>query len=493
MSDIILDINAGRERGTPQPLDETPFRIALLGDFSGRESRGITEVGATLAARRTWRVDRDDLDEALEEMAPSVQLRLEPDGPPLRLRFAALEDFHPDRLFERLPVFQALRDLRRRLSDPATFHAAARELSGESPPPAPRRPPSGGSLLADILDQASPPDAAEALAEAGGDLHAFIQRVLRPHLVPNPDPRQGELVAQVDAAASATLRAILHATEFQALEALWRAADLLVRRVETSPDLQVHLIDLSEPELIAALPLGGDPTTSPLYQLLARHSGTAPWALLAGAYRFGAAPADIDRLAQLAAIGHLLGAPWIGAADPRLAGAPDVAALAEPAAWQAAPDPRWEAFRSLSLARSVGLVLPGFLLRLPYGRAFEECEQVRFEEHEKDAGLAAYLWGPPAFAVALILGRAFAEAGWRLTEEIDPEIGGLPFVVIGPPADHRTIPVGQVLLTVTAADRLMDRGLMPLATMKDSDRVRLVRLQSLANPLAALAGRWSNG
>jgi hypothetical protein len=46
---------------------------------------------------------------------------------------------------------------------------------------------------------------------------------------------------------------------------------------------------------------------------------------------------------------------------------------------------------------------------------------------------------------------------------------------------------------VTAADRLMDRGLMPLATMKDSDRVRLVRLQSLANPLAALAGRWSNG
>jgi hypothetical protein len=34
---------------------------------------------------------------------------------------------------------------------------------------------------------------------------------------------------------------------------------------------------------------------------------------------------------------------------------------------------------------------------------------------------------------------------------------------------------------------------MPLASMKDSDAVRLVRFQSVAEPVRALAGRWDEG
>jgi type VI secretion system protein ImpC len=37
---------------------------------------------------------------------------------------------------------------------------------------------------------------------------------------------------------------------------------------------------------------------------------------------------------------------------------------------------------------------------------------------------------------------------------------------------------------------LLDRGFMPLATMKGTDRVRLVRFQSVAKPAKALAGKW---
>src|SRR6266850_3200791 len=121
MSDIILDVTAGRERGDAQPLDQTPFRIALLGDWSGRQNRGAVETGTALAGRRSWRMDRDDLDEVMSEMAPALSLRLEPDAPPLGLRFNALDDFHPDRLFDRLPLFRAMRALRDRLKDPATF------------------------------------------------------------------------------------------------------------------------------------------------------------------------------------------------------------------------------------------------------------------------------------------------------------------------------------------------------------------------------------
>ncbi len=487
MSDIILDINAGRDRGAAVPLDDTPFRIALLGDFSGRASRGVIEPGNAIAQRSAWRVDRDDLDVVMAELAPALRLRLEPDGSGLTVQFRSLDDFHPDRMFERLPVFQALRDLRQRLSNPATFKAAAAELSGEAPSRGRSRQPSGGSVLGDILDEASPPSAEEAMAEAEGDLHAFIQRVLKPHLVPNPDPRQAELVAQVEAAASATLRAILHAPEFRALEGLWRATDMLVRQVETGADLKILLIDLSEPELHSALPSGGDPAASPLARLLARHADPVPWSLVVGAYSFGGGPADVERLAQLSAIGMALKAPWISGATPGLVGVgPDPAELST---WTTPGQP-WQLFRGTSLARSVGLVWPRFLTRLPYGRGLEECERLKFEELAPGDPTDWLPWGNPAILVALILGRSFADHGWSLMRGLEPEISGLPFGVLGRGEAARTVGPGEGPLTIRAADALLERGVMPLAPLKDTDRVRLIRLQSAAHPVAALLGRW---
>ena len=490
MSDFTLDITAGRDRSTPEPLDETPFRIALLGDWTGRGSRGVVEPGARISVRQPHRVDRDDLDEILSDLAPMVALRLEPTGEPLVIRFATLDDFHPDQLYARLPIFQALRDLRARLNDAREFPAAAREMAGEAPP-APVRAPAGG-LLDSILDDAAPLDTNEALAASGGDLHRFLQQVLKPHLVARADPRQAELVAQVDAAASATMRAILHHPAVQSLEALWRGADLLVRRVDTSTDLRIELIDLTEAELHASLTPGGDPATSPLFQLLSRQSQSAPWALLAGGYRLGGDPTDVERLAQLAAIGHLLRAPWIGEAHPRLVGVTSLAAQPDAADWHPVADPAWDLVRSSPLARSVGLALPRFLLRLPYGAEFDTSESFAFEELEKDPPHEAYLWGPAAFAVALILGRAFADAGgWSLLGSVDPEVGGLPHLVRGRGANAVALPCAEVLMTERGGARLLDRGLMPLASLKDQDRIRLLRLQSVAHPVAALAGRWS--
>ncbi len=472
----------------PVPLQQTPFRIALVGDFTGRASRNDHEVGSALAARAVRRVDRDDLGEVMRQMAPTLKVRLSSEEAPILLRFTSLDEFHPDHLFQELPIFRALRDVRRELSDPATYAAAARALTGEAP--SPTRAPSGGGLLNEILDDASPLDADAALRESGGDLHAFLERMVRPHLVPRADPQQAELVALVDAAISTTMRAILHAPAFQALEAVWRGVDLLVRRLETSGELQIHLIDLSDAELAAALPPDGDPMVSPLRRLLSRAADDTPWAIVAGAFRFGSGEADAERLAQLGAIGHSLGAAFVSEARPELVGALDVLSLGDHAIWKPSPDPSWEAFRTLPLARWVGLVAPGFLLRAPYGRDFEACELFVFEEHEGAVPSGECLWGPPAFVVALLLGRAFAEVGWRFAERLHPVVGGLPWVMAGAPPDDGLLPVGQVLLSEAAADRMIARGVMPLATLKETDSVRLVRLQSVALPSAPLSGRW---
>src|SRR5438105_3156920 len=112
-----LTAGGATDPGTPDA--NTPFRILILGDFSGREAAG--------AARRPWkplRIDRDNFEQAPAKLG--VELRVPADGaggPQLTIRIAELDDFHPDRLFRRVEVFRALRELRGRLADPKTFAA----------------------------------------------------------------------------------------------------------------------------------------------------------------------------------------------------------------------------------------------------------------------------------------------------------------------------------------------------------------------------------
>ena len=99
---VNLDVSVGRDRSSRKPEPETPFRIAILGDFSGRANRGCCETGGKLAKRRSILVDRDNFDDVLAKLGPAISLPL--DGASLALQFAELDDFHPDRIFERAGV-----------------------------------------------------------------------------------------------------------------------------------------------------------------------------------------------------------------------------------------------------------------------------------------------------------------------------------------------------------------------------------------------------
>src|SRR5262245_33038074 len=79
------------------PKSDTPFRIAILGDFSGLANRGEAEPG-DLAGRKLHRVDRENLDSVLAALGAKLRLPLD-DGEEVELRFASLDDFHPDQVF----------------------------------------------------------------------------------------------------------------------------------------------------------------------------------------------------------------------------------------------------------------------------------------------------------------------------------------------------------------------------------------------------------
>jgi len=504
-----LDVSLGKG-GEARPLDDTPFRLAIMGDFSGRASRGQLGNSAEIAGRKSIRVDRDDLDDAIRELAPALHLALAgPDQPKVAVRFAGIDDFHPDQIVEKVPLFREMHSLRKRLADPRTFAEAAASLSrnpGQVPAGPPTRRPAdsdaeefrihhpsdGGSLLDAILGE-SAPDPESPLAESGGDLHAFIQKMIRPHLVPRPDPRQADLLAEVDAALSAAMRSLLHHPDFLALEALWRGVDFLVRRIDTSSELQIHLIDLSAAELRLDLTTSRTPGASGLGLLLEEQSAKSvesvdhPWSLFIGAYTFGPDDEDLSQLAKLAAIGHALRAPWISAAAPSLVGAPLLTESTDPSEWNAAPAPYWGALRHSADAPWLGLALPRWLVRLPYGRATEACERFPFEEWNNDSSHTDYCWGNPALLVGLLHAQAFADRGWSMAEDIGVEVDGLPLHL---KSRDESTPVAEVQLPVKAADRIQGWGVMALASLKDQEAARFGRLQSIADPPTKLAGRW---
>src|SRR5882724_80926 len=148
-----VEIETG-ERSQPveRPDSETPFRIAVLGDFSGRENRAVLD--ARLMGRKPVLVDRDNFENVMARLAPELLLPLGgPGGPRIPVRFRELDDFHPDHLYESLKIFQTLRETRERLNDRATFDAAAAEVrswSGAAQSPAPASAPAPGSGMSGL-------------------------------------------------------------------------------------------------------------------------------------------------------------------------------------------------------------------------------------------------------------------------------------------------------------------------------------------------------
>lgn len=493
------------------PVEERPFSIAVVGDFSGRRSRAAHRSASEDPGAEAVLVDRDCLDEVMARLAPEVSLDVDDGGPPRRIRFRDLDDFHPDQLFARLPLFQELRGLRARIADSATFADAAAEIRNSSaadaapagvtaeadpavvtasaPPP----PPDPAGFLDRIVAATASADASVAEVEAPGsdvDFRGLVHRLVAPYLEAEADPRQAELVAEVDVAITGQMRAILHHPDFQAMEALWRMLDLVVRQVETGVLLRVYLLDLTREELAADLRQASGSET-PLRALLRQgpeDGSRGPWSLFAGAYAFESNEGDMELLGALAGLAAGAGAPWISAAHPSVPGASSLAALQEPGDWQP-PGSAWDEFRRGTHASWIGLALPRILVRLPYGVESDPIDTFRFEEIE-DSESPTLLWGNAALACALFLGRSFAAAGWAMDPRGTHELDGLPQLILRGGGDARLQPCAETSLPEGAVERLLDAGVMPFLAARDKSTVRLPRFQSVAYPLSRLAGPW---
>jgi pilus assembly protein FimV len=476
-----------------EALERPQFKIALFGDFSGRSSRGLVEIGAALAARRAIALDVDTVEDVIEGFATTLVLPIGPDGKGIAVKLNELDDLHPDELVDNLELFDALKGLRQRLANASTAASAVREMQGwgesfKSPARATHSRSGASSIPANkkLSDfQMLIGDSAGALSQPS-PIDDLIGQIIGPHVVPGPNPEAAALKANVDEAMSSAMRLVLHHPDFQALEAQWRSLDLIARRVETDVKLQITLYDISAEEIATDIAQSEDLAQTGLFKLLnapLEEEGGVGYSALFGMYTFEETPPHAELLARVAQIAAHVQAPFFTAMAPGFMGVElkDRHPLTAEA---------WDKLRGIPEAAYLGLVSPRFMLRRPYGKKSEPIDAFEFEEFTEQEGLKSLLWANPIVLVMILLAQEWKDGGKRMTLGNVMSLDDVPFHYVKDKyGDQVALPCTERNLTESKVQMVVGRGFMPVVSIRGRDVIRLASFQSVAG--AEIMGPWT--
>jgi len=292
------------------------------------------------------------------------------------------------------------------------------------------------------------------------------------------------------------LNEILHHPEFQRMEGAWRGLAYLVNHTEVDETLKVKVMNISKPDLLKMFAKYPDVAwdQSPLFKQVYEQEygvlGGSPYGCLVGDYEFDHSQPDIEVLKGMAKIAAAAHAPFIAAPKP---------SLYRMESWQELPNVRdltkifgepsyaaWRSLRASDDSRYIGLALPRFLARLPYGAQTNPVDSFAFEEDAAGGDHAKYTWANSAYAMAANINRAFKDYGW-CTRIRGVESGG---IVEDLPSHTFATDDGGVDMKcpteIAIADRreleLAKNGLMPLVHRKNTDVAAFIGAQSLHKP-----------
>jgi len=251
-----------------------------------------------------------------------------------------------------------------------------------------------------------------------------------------PERVDGKLIdvyiAQLDKKMSEQLDEVLHNEKFQELESAWRGLYFTVERTNFLSNIRVEMLNVSKEELAEDFEEVGDPLEGGLFQHLYTQAydqyGADPVSFIIANYEFDSGPGDVELLRNIADVAAVSHAPFIASTSPNFFGRESFDEVNEVTQLDAIMDSpaylNWNSFRESENSRYIGLTLPKFLLRLPYGektvkvKGFDYSEDVKAEDHEK------YLWGNAAFAFAANINSSFTDHGWPVNI-VGPQSGGM--------------------------------------------------------------------
>jgi type VI secretion system protein ImpC len=329
--------------------------------------------------------------------------------------------------------------------------------------------------------------------ERGKDMiRQFVSEVLEGSITVGRDTEAmlNARIAQLDHLISLQLNEVMHAPEFQQLEATWRGLKYLLSQTETSTMLKIKVLNVSKKDLLRDLQRAPEFDQSALFKKVYEEEygvfGGAPFGALLGDYEFSKSGQDIELLEKVSQVAAAAHAPFLTAASAEMLNLESFSTLDSPRdlgkIFESTEYAKWKAFRQTEDSRYVALTVPRMLLREPYGNDTVPVEAFHYEERVDGTDHNKYLWGNAAWALGARVTNAFAQYGWCACIR-GVESGGL---VEGLPVHNFRTDSGDVAMKcpteVPITDRrekeLADLGFAPLVHCKGTPNAAFFSVQS---------------
>ncbi len=305
------------------------------------------------------------------------------------------------------------------------------------------------------------------------------------------------IIAEIDHKLSEQINLILHHEEFQSLESAWRGLHYLVSNTETDEKLKLRFMDISKDDLrrnmkrYKGIAWDQSPLFKQIYEEEYGQLGGEPYGCLVADYFFDHSAPDVDLLSSIGKVAASAHMPFITGASP---------SVMQMDSWQELANPRdltkiftqnleyaaWNSLRQSEDSRYIGLAMPRFLARVPYGINTNPVDDFNFEEVTNGADHTKYVWANAAYAMAVNINRSFKEYGW-CTMIRGVESGGvvenLPCHTF--PTDDGGVDMKcptEIAISDRREAELAKNGFIPLVHRKNTDYAAFIGAQSLQKP-----------
>ncbi|MCQ4167279.1 type VI secretion system contractile sheath large subunit [Tahibacter harae] len=304
------------------------------------------------------------------------------------------------------------------------------------------------------------------------------------------------IIAEIDRKMSEQINAIIHHADYQQLESAWRGLHYLVNNTEVDEMLKIKFMPISKRDLHRTLRrhkgIGWDqsPIFKKIYEAEYDQLGGVPYGCIVGDYHFDHSPPDVELLTEMAKISAASHCPFITGAAP---------STMQMESWQELANPRdltkifenteyvaWRSLRNSEDSRYLGLTMPRFLARLPYGVRTNPIDEFNFEESTDGTSHTAYCWANSAYAMAVNINRSFKYYGWCTSirgVESGGAVEGLPTHTF--PSDDGGVDMKcptEIAISDRREAELAKNGFMPLVHRKNTDVAAFIGAQSLQKP-----------
>ena len=304
------------------------------------------------------------------------------------------------------------------------------------------------------------------------------------------------IIAAIDKKLTEQINLIIHHEDYQKLEGAWRGLHYLVNNTESDEQLKIRVMNISKADLARTLRRykGTAWDQSPIFKKSYEEEfgqfGGEPFGCFVGDYHFDHTPPDVELLGEIAKVSAAAHAPFLAGAAPT---------VMQMESWRELSNPRdltkifgspeyapWRSLRESEDSRYIGLAMPRFLARTPYGAKTNPIAEFNFEEDVEGSQHDRYSWANAAYAMAVNINRAFKLYGW-CTRIRGVESGGavenLPCHTF--PTDDGGVDMKcptEIAISDRREAELAKNGFMPLIHRKNSDFAAFIGAQSLQKP-----------